>query len=220
MTNRVTGIILAGGASRRMGRNKALLDWGGIPMIASIVQRLRTVADEIIIAANDKSLYAPFADRCVEDVFQNVGTLAGIHAGLKAAAHEVTLVVGCDMPFLNPAVLEWFVQASQNVDVVVLQRAGQLEPLHAVYRTSCLAVIEEAILAGERIAYSFYDRVRTRYVDPAEIDHLDPTLCSFRNVNTPEEWNRAVEWHYHDLKIPGTPPRPQNPVDDRGPRGE
>ncbi|MCP4542949.1 MAG: molybdenum cofactor guanylyltransferase [Chloroflexi bacterium] len=190
--NGLTGVILAGGASHRMGRNKALLDLADRPMIAVIAERLRAVADEIIIAATDTQLYAPFADRSVTDVFPGVGTLGGIHAGLRAATYDLALVVGCDMPFLDPAVMAWFAQAATDIDLVVLRPGEWLEPLHAVYRKSCLPVIESAIRAGERQAFCFYDDVRTRYVDPTEIEHLDPGLRSFRNINTPKEWRTVV----------------------------
>ena len=89
MVGRVSGVILAGGASRRMGRDKAFLELVGQPLIALIAQRLRMVTDEVIIAANKTERYAPFADRCVPDNFPGVGTLGGIHAGLRAAAHEL-----------------------------------------------------------------------------------------------------------------------------------
>lgn len=192
MTDKLSGVILAGGASRRMGRNKALLEWGGRPLIAVVAERLRLVAEEIIVAANDTRLYAPFADRCVADVFPGVGTLGGLHAGLLASSYDLALVVGCDMPFLDPAVMAWFVEAAEGVDAVVLRQGEWLEPLHAVYRRSCLPAIETAIRAGQQSAFSFYDRVQVRYVDPAEIAHLDPELRSFRNINTPEEWRLAL----------------------------
>lgn len=174
-----------------MGRDKALLKLNGRLLIAVIGERLRAVADEVIIVG-DAGRYDRFADRCVPDVFPGVGTLGGIHAGLQAATHELALVVGCDMPFLNPALLKWFAQAADGVDLVVLRASEYLEPLHAVYRKSCLPAIEAAIRAGERQAFCFYDKVRVRYVDPAEIEHLDPDLQSFRNVNTPEEWRVAL----------------------------
>jgi molybdopterin-guanine dinucleotide biosynthesis protein A len=186
--NGVTGVILAGGASRRMKRNKALLNLGARLMIEVIAGRLRALAAEVIIAANDTQRYAPFADRCVADIFADVGTLGGIHSGLQAAANDLAIVVGCDMPFLDPNILAWFVKAAEGVDAVVLKQGKWLEPLHAVYRTSCLPAIESAIRAGQRQAFCFYPQVRVRYVTPAEIAHLDPNLRSFCNVNTPEEW--------------------------------
>jgi molybdopterin-guanine dinucleotide biosynthesis protein A len=188
----ISGVILAGGKSRRMGQNKALLALAGRPMIAVVAEKLRAVADEIIIAADDTALYAPFADSCVADQFPGIGTLGGIHAGLAAAQHDLVAVVGCDMPFLNPAVIRWFVEAAERFDVVILKQGRFMEPLHALYRRSCLPAIEGVIRDGQRRVISFFDQMQVRTVDPAEIAHLDPELLSFRNVNTPAEW-RAIQ---------------------------
>lgn len=188
----VSGVILAGGASRRMGRDKALLVWRGRPLIETLAGRLRLVADEIIIVANHVEQYTAFADRCVPDVFTGVGALGGIHAGLQAAVHEWAFIVACDMPFLNPAVLASFLAATDGADLVVLNAEGYLEPLHALYHKNCLPAIETAIRSGQRCAFSFYDQVRVRYVIPSEIAHLDAGLRSFRNVNTPAEWQTVL----------------------------
>ena len=199
MTRRVSGVILAGGASRRMGRDKAFLEFGGEPLIARIAERLRAVVDEVIIAANDTARYAAFADRCVPDVHPGIGTLGGIHAGLGAAAHQLAVIVACDMPFLNPDVLAWFVEVAGSAngagdaDLVVLRHDKGVEPLHAVYRKSCLPAIEATIRSGERCAFAFYDQIRVRYVHPAEIVALDPALYSLRNVNDPTQWCEALQ---------------------------
>ncbi len=188
----VSGVILAGGASRRMGRDKALLDLGGRPLIAVVAERLRAVAGEVIICADQVERYAPFADRCVPDVYPGVGTLGGLHAGLAAAAHEWAIVVGCDMPFIRPAVLAWFVAAAANSDLVILRYPdGRVEPLHAVYHRRCVPAIEAAIAAGARRADVFHTGLRVRYVSANELASLDPDLWSFRNLNTPEEWRAA-----------------------------
>jgi molybdopterin-guanine dinucleotide biosynthesis protein A len=202
----VTGVILAGGGSRRMGSNKALLELGGRPMIAVVAERLRAFAQEVIIAADDAHLYLPFADRCVPDQFPGVGTLGGIHAGLSAASHELTLAVGCDMPFISAEVLDWFVEAARlkpTADVVILRRGEWVEPLHAVYRKSCQPAMEEAIQGGRRRVVSFFNRVLVRYVAPAEIAHLDPELKSFRNINTPQEWRELLKGEGSGHKAPG-----------------
>ena len=187
----LTGIVLAGGASRRMGQDKAFLKLGGQPLISLVTGHLRTISDEVLVVADNCHPYASFADRCVADVFSGVGTLGGIHAGLQAATHDRALVVGCDMPFLNPALLAWFADVMDGYDLVVLKQGEWLEPLHAAYRKSCLPAIEAVIRAGKRHAFSFYDQTRVRYVDPIEIAHLDPELRSFCNVNTLEEWDWA-----------------------------
>jgi molybdenum cofactor guanylyltransferase len=188
-----SGVILAGGASSRMGRDKALLDLGGRPLIAVVAEKLRLVADEVIIAADDTSAYESFADRVVPDQFRGVGTLGGIHAGLAAARHELALVVGCDMPFLRPAVLARVAEAAAGFDVAILRRGKWVEPMHAAYRRTCLPAIERAIRAGERRVISFFDEVRVHYLTAAEITPLDPDLRSFVNVNTPEDWQAALD---------------------------
>jgi molybdenum cofactor guanylyltransferase len=189
----ISGIILAGGASRRMGSDKALLDLGGRPLIAVVAEKLAKVADEVIIAADDAARYKFYADRVVPDRFPGVGTLGGIQAGLEAAHHDLALVVGCDMPFLRAPVLERFVAAAPGFDVVIVRRGKWVEPMHAAYRRSCLPAIEEAIRGGHRRVISFFDAVRVRYLAPAEIADLDPELQSFVNVNTPEDWQAALD---------------------------
>jgi molybdopterin-guanine dinucleotide biosynthesis protein A len=191
MPQQVSGVILAGGTSRRMGRDKAFLLLAGLPMIEAFSQRLRAVVDEVIIVADDTQRYSPFTDRCVPDVYPGIGTLGGIHAGLLAASHELALVVGCDMPFLNPDVLAWLVDAAGGVDLIAFRHRLGMEPLHAVYRKSCLPAVEGAIRSGERCAFAFHDQIRVRYMSPAEIPSLDPGLGSFYNVNTPDQWREA-----------------------------
>jgi len=184
----VTGVVLAGGASRRMGRDKAFLDLGGRPLIAHVLERMGEVCAETLIVANDIPRYAGLGVRVVPDVFPGVGVLGGLHAGLAAAQHDLILAVGCDMPFLNPALLRAFVAWAEGYDVVALRRGEQVETLHATYRRTCLGPMEEAIRSGQRRIISFFPQVRVRYVAPEDIFPLDPDLRSFRNVNTPEEW--------------------------------
>ena len=117
-----------------MGYNKALLELGGRPMIALVAERLRTVVDEVIIAADDTRLYTSFADLCVPDQFPGVGTLGGIQAGLKAASHDLALVVGCDMPFLDPAVLSDVAAGALRVSPGQALRLYHEMPLHELGR--------------------------------------------------------------------------------------
>jgi molybdopterin-guanine dinucleotide biosynthesis protein A len=184
----ITGVILAGGASRRMGLNKAFLELNECPVIEVVAKRLRQIADEIIIATNDVELFAPYADRAVPDVYAGVGTLGGIHAGLTAASHDLAVIVGCDMPFLNVAILRRLVRWADGYDVVLLKQELGLEPLHAVYRKSCLPEIEKIIRNGQRRVQAFFGAVDVRYVVPSEIADLDKDLVSFFNINTPDQW--------------------------------
>lgn len=191
----LTGIVLAGGASRRMGRDKAFLELDGKPLIAHVIERMAHVCTEVLVVAGDVQPYAGLSARLVQDRFRNVGVLGGLDAGLEAAAHELALAVGCDMPFLKPDLLWAFVGWAEGFDVVVLRQGKQVEPLHGAYRRTCLPAIEGAIHAGERRIVSFFPHVRVRYVTPKDVLPFDPGLHSFRNVNTPEEWEAVrAEW--------------------------
>ena len=187
----ISGIILAGGDSRRMGRDKAFLELGGRPLIEIVIERVRAVAAEVIVVTNTPQRYAHLATRLVRDIYPGVGTLGGIHAGLTAATYDHGLVVGCDMPFLNPSLLAYLASLALHYDAVVPQVDGFFEPLHAIYSRSCLPLIEAQIPTRQRQAFSFYRRARVRYVERKEIARFDPELLSLRNANTPEEWQRV-----------------------------
>jgi molybdopterin-guanine dinucleotide biosynthesis protein A len=176
-----------------MGRDKALLELDGRPLIQIVVERMITVCAEVLIVSGDAAAYGGFGVPVVQDRFQDVGVLAGLHAGLEAASHELTLAVGCDMPFLKPEVLRAFAGWAAGADVALLRRGEYVEPLHAAYRRACLPAIEKAIHAGKRRIISFFSEVRVRYVTLEEVKALDPQMESFRNVNTPEEWEAASE---------------------------
>lgn len=190
-----TGIILAGGAGRRIGRNKAFLELDGRPLIEIVIERLTQVCAEVLIVASDGHPYAGLSLSLVEDRFRGVGVLGGLHAGLEAAAYPLVLAVGCDMPFLNPDLLRAFLGWIEGFDVALLRQGEHVEPLHAAYRRTCLPAIEAVIRAGERRIISFFPHVRVRYVTPEEAVAFDHDLRSFRNVNTPEEWEAVqAEW--------------------------
>jgi molybdopterin-guanine dinucleotide biosynthesis protein A len=191
----ISGLVLAGGSSTRMGRDKAFLELDGRPLIEIVVERMASVCAEVLIVAGDTRPYAGLGVPVVEDRFRGVGVLGGLHAGLEAAAHELTLAVGCDMPFLSLDLLRVFVDWAEGFDVVLLRQGEQVEPLHGAYRRTCLPAMEAAIRARRRRIISFFPCVRVRYVTPDDVIPFDPDLRSFRNVNTPQEWEAVqVEW--------------------------
>lgn len=206
---KVSAIILAGGASRRMGTDKAWLELDGVPLIARVLARVRELADDVLIAANDAARFNALRVRVVPDAFPNAGPLAGICAGLQAAAHDVAVVVACDMPFVSPALLAYMCSFAPEYDIVLPQtsppsaetkaeRAPRakdlaLQPLHAVYTKRCIAPMGEALRRGDRRMIAFHDAVRVRVITPQEVARFDPLEYSMRNVNTPEKWMEAQE---------------------------
>ena len=182
----VSAAVMAGGKSRRMGRDKAWLELGGRPIIERVIDVLREVADEVVIVAND-ARYGALGLRVVPDRFPEGGALGGIATGVWAATHERVLVAACDMPFLRADVLRLLLSHAPEADAVVPRVGGEFETLHALYSKACLPAMERALAAGRMRVISFYDDVRVRAVEEDELRTVDPELRSFTNVNTPEE---------------------------------
>ncbi len=186
----LSGIVLAGGQSRRMGRNKALLELGGQTLIARVLERLALLCDELIISTNAVELYTSLPARVVPDLVPGRGALGGIHAGLAAASNERAVVVACDMPLLNLSLLRYMAVVSPGYDVVVPRIGGFYEPLHAVYSARCVEPIAQLIAEGPRRITDLYRRVRLRELTEEEVRLFDAAL-SFVNVNTLQEWSEV-----------------------------
>jgi molybdopterin-guanine dinucleotide biosynthesis protein A len=189
--NLISAIILAGGQSRRMGRDKALIDFNGRPIIAHVIETLRELADDVIVVSNRADEYARFAARIVPDYDPPSGPLGGIAAGLSAAKNDLSIVVACDMPFLNQALLRYLIDRAEEVDAVVMQFENEYEPLHAVYRRTCLPFIQQHLAQGDRRVISFFDDVKLLTISEEEWCRIDPTARSIANLNTPEDLQRA-----------------------------
>ncbi len=187
----LSGVVLAGGKSARLGRDKALLELEGRTLVARTLDALAQLTDDLIVVTNIVPRLFPPPARVVTDRYVGAGVLAGMHAGLLAARGELAIVVACDMPFLDLDLLRRMVTLAHEADVVV-PRWTDVEPLHAIYRpAACLGPIERALVRGERRIVSFYHQVRVRYVERAEITRFDPQGLSFFNVNTAKDWEQA-----------------------------
>jgi molybdenum cofactor guanylyltransferase len=185
-----TLIILAGGQSRRMGRDKAHLPTGSGTLLERIVDRLSPVVAEVIVAGGPP-LSIP-AVRWVPDARSGFGPLAGMAAGLAALSGNLAWVVACDLPDVEPGVGELLFDSASDVDAVVPRLDGRPECLCAVYRTSLAARIVTLLDAGERRVTALLDGVRVRYVEAAELRRVDPELRSFRNLNTEDDYQDWV----------------------------
>jgi len=190
MRHAVTCGILAGGASARMGRNKALLEFRGKPLIRHQIDVLAPLFEEVIVGANDPEPYLPFNVRVVPDLLSERCALTGIHALLTGAVRPRVFVVACDMPFLNPALIEQLF-AIAEADVVVPESDRGLEPLHAFYGSSCVQAIEASAARGEWKVSGFYASLRVEKIRVHDADWRVDGRSPFTNANTPEEWRTA-----------------------------
>jgi molybdopterin-guanine dinucleotide biosynthesis protein A len=183
----ISAIIQAGGQSRRMGRDKALIEFQGKLVMAHVIAALRELTEDVVIVSNRSDLYGSFGVRLVADYDPPCGPLGGIAVGLHAVVHELAVVVACDMPFLNAALLRWLIDQADDYDAVVPQTGGEFEPLHAIYRRNCYDPIVRRLERGDRRVISFFADVRLRTVTEPEWRVLDPAGRSLVNLNTPDD---------------------------------
>lgn len=188
----MTGIVLAGGENRRMGKDKAFLRVAGVPLIEHVLGALRKSVERIIIVTNSPEAYAAYDALVVSDACERRGPLTGIYSGLLRSQDDYNVVVACDMPFLNSELLTYMTGLAGKYDVVLPKIGNFTEPLHAVYRRELLHVIEDHIKKGQQRIQNIFTGLRVRYITEKEIDRFDPLRRSFINLNTPEEYKEAT----------------------------
>lgn len=185
----VTGVILAGGASSRMGRNKALLEVDGVPMITRTYRTLVSMFHEVIVVTNSPLDYDFLPCRKVPDIYPGYGSIAGLHAALAHSGTAHSFVTACDLPFLDPVIIRYLCDIRNgDYDAVVPLSEGGQEPLHAVYSSACKDVFESAIQNGERKILDILGRMNILQVTGDELMSAGGQTKSFLNVNTPEEY--------------------------------
>lgn len=196
MSTAVSSIILAGGKSSRLGKDKAMLKLDGkCMMLWSIACKLATISNEVIIATDGRR-YQDLDDikvRWAADVYPGAGSLVGLYSGLKEARSNFALVVACDMPFVNLELLRYMISLPRDYAILLPKIGSGVEPLHAIYSKECLPHIENLLEMGHKKIRDLYPRVRIRYLSEEEIDKYDPWHRSFFNINTPQELAEAQE---------------------------
>ena len=189
-------VIQAGGESQRMGANKALLPFLGVPLIERVVERVRHLGAEIIITTNQPDGFEYLHLPLVADPVPGQGALVGLHTALQAASQPYVAVIACDMPFVNPRLISYQLDClvSEQVDLVIPLTEQGYEPFHTVYRReTCLPAVADALQSGKKRMISWFDQVRVREVRQAELLRFDPLGRAFLNVNTPEEFQLAEQ---------------------------
>jgi molybdenum cofactor guanylyltransferase len=176
-----------------MGRPKALLLFDGEPLIVHIARALECMfAETVIVAAPDQEL-PDLPATLVRDEVAYQGPVGGIYYGLKAAAGKFCFVTSCDVPFLNPALIAHLTSQIPRYDVVVPFWEDRFQPLHAVYRTSVLALLKEQLDRAELRPVYLFDKVQTCKIEEEAIRRFDPEGLSFLNMNTPDDYTRAQQ---------------------------
>jgi molybdopterin-guanine dinucleotide biosynthesis protein A len=191
--NNITGIILSGGQSLRMGENKAFIKIDGIPIINRIHSVFKKLFQEVIIVTNQKELFSNFDAKIYVDIIPDCGVLAGLYTGLFFSSFPYSFCVACDMPYLKESVIEFLIGGLNDFDAIVPKTVDGLQPLHAVYSKKCLPAIRNTIQDGKSKILDFYPMVKIKLVEEQEFHFLDPGMESFINVNTPEQLRLVQE---------------------------
>lgn len=184
----VTGVILAGGRSSRMGRDKARLLVEGISLFERVLGAMRPLFPRLLISGDRPDLARPEAP-CLPDLYPG-SPLGGIYTALSAAETEWIFVSPCDLPHPDPALMGRLLECRDGVDAVVPRTSAGFEPLFALYHKRCLEPMRRMLVRGEYRVFDFYDKVRVRFLLPED---LPPGWeKGLRNVNTPEEYRRVL----------------------------
>jgi len=178
----VTLILLAGGESRRMKRDKARLPVGDQPLIKRLLDQVEGFFGEILISVSKGQAYEFLGHRHVEDEIEGRGPLAGILSGLRAAANEICVVMACDIPDIDLNFLARLIDEARGFEIVVPRsEEGKSEPLLAVYRKSLIPRIEKLLESPSSQVLALFEISRTRFLPADELAWL-------RNLNTPQEY--------------------------------
>jgi molybdopterin-guanine dinucleotide biosynthesis protein A len=192
-----TGVILAGGASRRMPGDKAFMEVAGRRVIDLQLEVMGGLFEEILIVANagrtvSLSGFERPGVRVVEEPVSGKGPLGGILSGLMLSGSEQNFVLACDMPFVRREAISLVLGSLAGFQVAVPSTSKGLEPLHAAYERSCAGAIERQLEQGELKVTGFYGQVKVKEIPWEEFKRIDPSGRLLMNVNSPEDMRRAA----------------------------
>jgi molybdopterin-guanine dinucleotide biosynthesis protein A len=191
MKDDVTGVILVGGKSSRVGRDKAFLPVDGVPIFEKVLEVLKRHLEKVILIGDRPERFLKYGLPVYPDLYAG-SSLGGLYTGLHASVTPYIFAAPCDLPFASAELLKYMASLREGYDVVVPVTAGFSEPLFALYSKDCLNPMRELLEAGNFRIFDFYPRVRVRRVLETELAPLDGSGTAFLNVNTLEEYERLL----------------------------
>lgn len=188
--NMFSTVIQAGGASTRMGRNKATMPVGGQPLIQYAIDRLSPISTEMLIIARDPSAFNDLKLPVKPDILADRGALGGLLSALTYSRHEMVISAACDMPFLSAKLFSHMaaILTTSGADVVIPYSEKGPEPMHALYRrVTCLPAVETALKQGQTRLVEWHAKVQVTKIPVEEVRKIVPDLSCFFNLNLPED---------------------------------
>jgi len=193
-----SGIVLAGGKSQRFGKNKALVDLHGKPLIKWVIEALDCVVDEVLLSlsyASDLLEFREIVDEkviIVKDIKPNLGPISGLLSSLKKVKGEYSAVAPCDSPFIRPELYTILFEKAKGYDGAVPFLNDYWEPLHAVYkRDTFLISLEKVLSLGKKRPVDTYQYLDIQKIRQKEVKVADPNLFTFFNINTKNDLAKA-----------------------------
>ncbi len=175
------------------GVNKALLNVGSEPIVERVRDVLAQVLPRIILITNTPDDYAFLGLPMFPDIIPNAGSLGGLYTGLSHCPTQFGFLVACDMPFLNPHIIQGMIGLVEDYDVVIPCIESRVEPLHAIYSKSCIPFIQDLLRQGNLRILDLYELVRVRRVSEEFLKKFDPEFQFVMNVNSPADLKKAVK---------------------------
>ena len=190
---RFTGYVLAGGQSTRMGRDKALLEIGGQPLIGSAVSLLKELTERVVVLG-PAEIYGFLGVPVLPDLVPSRGPLSAIYTGLERSSTDANLFLACDMPLMEGTFLKLLVERAPLADAILMRHEdGSLEPLCAVYNRSCLPAVKANFERRRFKLSDLFPDLRTHYLTEGDLEDLELDRRIFTNLNTPGDLER---WGY------------------------
>lgn len=188
----VTGLILCGGRSRRMGRPKAFLPYEGTTVIGHMVAQIKDLFNELFLVANEPQQFEDLGVDVVKDILPYRGPLGGILSGLMTSGNHYAFVAACDMPLIDKRLVREMVSRRHNNDVVVLSHAEGIEPLFGIYSKNCIKPLEESLFAGNLSVQDFLQGLKAEVFEWHEDSGDAESLPPFFNINTPQDYSQVI----------------------------
>ncbi|ABC77901.1 molybdenum cofactor guanylyltransferase [Syntrophus aciditrophicus] len=189
----MTGIILSGGKSSRMGLNKAFLEINGERLIDRTVKLFRQLFSEVILVTNEPLLYLDQDIALVTDIYKGKGPMGGLYSGLFYASFDHAFLCACDIPYLNVEFIRYMTGKASEYDVVVPETADGFHPLHAIYSRRCLPSIKSLLIRDRLKMTGCFKGMRVLYIPESVIRSFDPECRMFLNINTEQDLQRVLE---------------------------
>lgn len=189
---KMTGAVLAGGQSSRMGRDKTLVEIDGTPFVLIVAKVLSVVCERVMIIGNQPDRFQSFGFQVFEDIFQNSGPLGGIHSALVHAKGANVFIAACDLPLISNEAARAIAQRRSSDGEIFIAKCGEMvQPLFGIYSAACTAGLEEFLKQGNRKVRDFLSLSKTKVIDLPELSMILPNILT--NVNTPEEYEKLIK---------------------------